>query len=167
MTQVDSTPGVIRDDSWNTLHRDEEPLQRADRNFAELLQELRVVFTGVQILFGFLLTMSFSNRFDALDDFQHAVFVGTLVCAALSSTLLVAPVAAHRVMFQRGRKRELVGCGHRFALAGLLSLGLTLSLGLLLVLDLAIGRLGAVMATGVLVALMLLLWVIVPLRLRR
>ena len=49
-----------RDDSWNTHHRSEAPLKRADRNFAELLQELRVLFTGVQILLGFLLTLAFS-----------------------------------------------------------------------------------------------------------
>lgn len=165
MIQVDAAP-ARRDDAWNIRHRDEVPMRRADRNFAELLQELRVVLTGVQILFGFLLTLSFSGRFDALDDFQHAVFVMTLVCAAMSSTLLVAPVAAHRVMFQRGHKRELVACGHRFALGGLLALALTMSCGLLLVLDMAVGRAGAIALTSALLAVTLLLWVVVPLRMR-
>ena len=177
MTQVDSTSRIMhaprtpretpRDDAWNHHQRDERPLRRADRNFAELLQELRVVLTGVQILLGFLLTLSFSARFDSLDEFQHGVFVGTLGFAALSSTLLVAPVAAHREMFQRGRKRELVACGHLFALAGLSSLGLTLASGLLLVLDMALGRATAVGLAAGLLGLMVVLWVVIPLRLRR
>ena len=171
MTQLDSMPRTPattpRDDAWNHRQRDERPLRRADRNFGELLQELRVVLTGVQILLGFLLTMSFSARFDSLDGFQHAVFLATLDCAALSSTLLVAPVAAHRVTFQRGRKRELVACGHRFALAGLLALGLTLACGLLLVLDLALSRATAIGLAAGLLVLMIILWVVVPLRIRR
>ena len=82
-----------RDDRWNTHHRSEAPLKRADRNFAELLQELRVLFTGVQILLGFLLTLAFSPGFPGLDGFRHAVYVVTLLAAASSSGLLIAPVA--------------------------------------------------------------------------
>ncbi|MCO1658067.1 DUF6328 family protein [Pseudonocardia humida] len=168
MTQLDSDAAPVPgDDAWNAEQRDEGPLRRADRNFAELLQELRVVFTGVQILFGFLLTLSFSARFDALDPFQHAVFMVTLVCAAVSSTLLLAPVAAHRTLFQRGLKRELVASGHRFAIAGLTALAVTLSSGLLLVLDMAMGRGWALGATGALLALFAATWLWVPLRLRR
>lgn len=155
-----------RDDAWNTTHRAEEPLQRADRNFAELLQELRVVLTGVQILFAFLLTLPFSARFDTLDGPQRAVFTVTLVCAAVSSTLLVAPVAAHRLLFQRGRKRELVRSGHRLALAGLAFLALTLAAGLLLVVDVALGRVTAVVMAAALLSLIVASWVVLPLRLR-
>ncbi|MBZ4307332.1 DUF6328 family protein, partial [Mycobacterium tuberculosis] len=89
-------------------------------------QELRVLLTSVHILFGFLLALTFSARFGALDGFQHGVFVVTLLAAALSSALLVAPVAAHRVLFRRGRKRELVTAGHRAASAGVAGLALTL-----------------------------------------
>lgn len=155
-----------RDDAWNTTHRAEEPLQRADRNFAELLQELRVVLTGVQILFAFLLTLPFSARFDTLDGPQRAVFTVTLVCAAVSSTLLVAPVAAHRLLFQRGRKRELVRSGHRLALAGLAFLALTLAAGLLLVVDVALGRVTAVVMAAALLSLIVASWIVLPLRLR-
>jgi hypothetical protein len=168
VTQIDPDAiPVLRDDAWNTEHRDEGPLRRADRNFAELLQELRVVFTGVQILFGFLLTASFSARFDALDAFQHTAFLVTLVSGAVSSTLLLAPVAGHRILFQRGLKRELVASGHRFAMAGLATLALTLSSGLLLVLDMVVGRGWAVGATAGLLVLTAVTWVWVPLRLRR
>jgi hypothetical protein len=154
-------------EDWNTRHRAEGPLNRADRNFAELLQELRVVFTGVQILFGFLLTMSLSERFKELDDVQHALFVATLAGAAASSTLIVAPVAAHRILFQRNRKRELVRVGHRLALAGLAFLALTLAAGLMLVLDLAVGRLAGIVGTAILLSATVVMWVLVPLYLRR
>jgi hypothetical protein len=166
VTDLDPTP-VLGDDAWNSEHRDEVPLQRADRNFTDLLQELRVVFTGVQILFGFLLTLSFSPRFATLDGFQRTVFVTTLVAVALTSTFLLAPVAAHRVLFQRGRKRELVGWGHLCAVAGLVSLGLTMAAGLLLVLDMAIGRAGALALVAGLLAIMVVTWLVVPLRVRR
>ena len=83
---------VTGSDGWNERHRAESPLRRADRNFLELLQELRVVLTGVQILLGFLLTASFTERFERLDPAQRAMFVTTLLAAALSSALLVAPV---------------------------------------------------------------------------
>jgi hypothetical protein len=156
-----------QDDEWNIEHRDEMPLNRADRNFAELLQELRVVFTGVQILFGFLLALSFSQRFTELDDFQRTVFVVTLVCAALTSMFLLAPVAAHRLLFQGGRKRELVTAAHRFALAGLLALALTMAAGLLLVLDLTVDRWLAVALSVALLVGTGVLWLAVPLRLRR
>jgi hypothetical protein len=101
-------PPLVCDDAWNTEHRAEAPLQRADRNFAELLQELRVAQTGVQILFAFLLTLSFMDRFAAIDAFQRGVYVFTLVASAMTAALLIAPVAVHRLLFQRGRKRELV-----------------------------------------------------------
>jgi SNF family Na+-dependent transporter len=155
------------DDAWNIEQRDEVPLRRADRNFAELLQELRVVFTGVQILFGFLLALSFSQRFAELDGFQRTVFVVTLICAALTSMFLLAPVAAHRLLFQDGRKRELVTTTHRFALAGLLALAFTMAAGLLLVLDLTVPRWLAVTLAAALLVGTAVLWLAVPFRLHR
>lgn len=156
-------PAAAGSDDWNSDQRDETPLQRADRNFVELLQELRVVLTGVQILFGFLLTASFSERFDRLDAVQLGVFVVTLLSAALSSALLVAPVAAHRLAFQRGRKPDLVRWGHRMASGGLAFLGLTVSSGLLLVLDLAVGRTAAVVGAAAFLLLVATVWVVIPL----
>jgi len=112
---VDRLERPVCDDAWNIEHRAEMPLQRADRNLAELLQELRVAQTGVQILFAFLLTLSFTDRFVTIDGFQRGVYVFTLVTSATTVALLVAPVAVHRLLFQRGRKRELVHVGHRMA----------------------------------------------------
>jgi hypothetical protein len=160
-------PPLVCDDAWNTEHRAEAPLQRADRNFAELLQELRVAQTGVQILFAFLLTLSFMDRFAAIDAFQRGVYVFTLVASAVTVALLIAPVAVHRLLFQRGRKRELVRVGHRLALSGLLSLAATMLAGMLLVLDVVVGRVAAVSVIAVLAAVFVALWVGLPLRLRR
>ena len=160
-------PPRVCDDAWNTEPRAEAPLQRADRNFAELLQELRVAQTGVQILFAFLLTLSFMDRFAAIDAFQRGVYVFTLVASAMTAALLIAPVAVHRLLFQRGRKRELVRVGHRLALTGLLSLAATMLAGILLVLDVVVGRLAAVSTVAALTAVFVALWVGVPLRLRR
>lgn len=98
---------------------------------------------------------------------QRGVFIATLAFAALSSTLLLAPVAAHRLLFQRGRKPELVLLGHRLALAGLGALALTLSSGLLLVVDVAAGRPAALVMSGALLVLSAVLWVVLPLRMRR
>jgi hypothetical protein len=160
-------PPLVCDDAWNTEHRAEAPLQRADRNFAELLQELRVAQTGVQILFAFLLTLSFMDRFAAIDAVQRGVYVFTLVASALTVALLIAPVAVHRLLFQRGRKRELVRVGHRLALAGLLSLAATMLAGMLLVLDVVVGRVAAVSVIAALAGVFVALWAGLPLRLRR
>lgn len=166
MTSASQVGEVRRDDAWNERHRAEAPLQRADRNFAELLQEIRVLLTGVQILLGFLLTMALTPHFRSLDAFQHAVYVVTLLFGMSASTLLVAPISAHRLLFQCGHKREVVHSGHVMTQAALVSLGGTLCCGLLLVLDLVVGRPAAMAATMGLVAGIGVLWVGVPLRLR-
>lgn len=155
------------DDRWNAVHRDEGPMQRADRNFAELLQELRVVQIGVQILFAFLLTLPFMDRFGGVDAFGRGVYIFTLVASALTVALLVAPVAVHRLVFQRGLKRELVRTGHRLVQAGLVSLAATVLAGMLLVLDVVVGGMVAAAVVGVLALAFALLWVLLPMRVRR
>jgi hypothetical protein len=79
--------------------RPEGPLERADRNMSELLQELRVAQTGVQILFAFLLTLVFQPRFNEIDQFQRWTYVVTLLLSVVTAGLLVAPAATHRVTF--------------------------------------------------------------------
>lgn len=157
----------VRDDEWNTRHRDEAPLQRADRNFAELLQESRVALTGGQILFGFLLALSFTERFAGIDAFQRGAYLFTLLASATTTMLLVAPAAAHRMMFQCGRKRELVRIGHLLIVAGLAGLAVTMTAGILLVVDVAVGRIAAVVAAGLLSLSFSMLWLVVPLRARQ
>lgn len=99
--------------------RDETPAQRADRNLAELLQELRVALPGVQVLFAFLLTVPFTQRFEDLTRFQEKLYFAVLLATALATALFIAPTAGHRILFRRQQKEFLVVAANRFALAGL------------------------------------------------
>jgi hypothetical protein len=145
--------------------RGELPLQRADRNLIELLQELRVAQTGVQILFAFLLSLSFTERFARLDPAQRGIYVVTLLLSVLTTGLLVAPAAIHRATFRRGVKREMVTVGHRLFKVGLATLALTLTGAVLLVLDVAVGRTPALWAMAGTVVVLTGLWFVLPLRL--
>jgi hypothetical protein len=137
-------------------------LERADRNFAELLQGLRVAQTGGQILFGFLLSLPFTAYFGQIDAFQRSVYLFTLFGSAVTIMLLGAPAAAHRLMFQRGRKRELVRLGHRFAGSGLAVLAVTMTAGFLLVVDVAVGRGAAVLGASLMALTFAALWLLIP-----
>ncbi|MEI5102442.1 DUF6328 family protein [Streptomyces sp. PmtG] len=126
--------------------RNETPLERADRNFSELLQELRVTQTGVQILFAFLLTLAFTPRFPSLDAVQRATYVITLLLSVLAAALFTAPAAVHRGLFQRGAKPLVVRVSSRLAGVGLGVLVLALTGSVLLVVDVASGRVEGVAA---------------------
>jgi amino acid permease len=93
--------------------------ERWERNFGDLLQELRVAQTGVQILFAFLLTLPFSAGFPKATAFQKDVYIVALLAAAAATALIISPVAFHRALFRQGRKPELVKYGHRVASGGL------------------------------------------------
>lgn len=153
-----------RDDEWNRAMRGEEPHQRADRNFVELLQELRVMQTGVQILFALLLTVAFTGAFADADGFQRVVYVVTLVCTAVATALLIAPVAYHRAMFQRGRKAELVVATHRLLRLGLTVLVIAVVGSLLLVVDEAVGRVAALVIAASVGVVFVGLWFVLPAR---
>ena len=142
--------------------RDEGPLRRADRNMLELLQELRVAQTGVQILFAFLLTLSFTDRFGRIDDVQRWTYVATLLLSVLTAGLLVAPAAAHRLTFAHGLKAETVQLGQRLFLVGLVTLALTLTGSVLLVLDVAVGRGFAIPVAAGVGAVLVGLWFVLP-----
>ncbi|NMR21292.1 DUF6328 family protein [Cellulomonas fimi] len=138
-----------------------------DRNWNELLQELRVTQTGVQILTGFLLTLPFQARFDDLDDTQRLIYLTLVVLAAIATTLIVAPVSLHRVMFRKRLKPELVDAGDRMARAGLVVLALVVAGTTLLIFDVVVGRTaGLVVGAGV-IGLLAVFWLLVPLRLIR
>src|SRR3954471_7697821 len=93
--------------------------QVLDRNVSELLQELRVAFTGVQILFAFLLGLAFTQRFSGLEGFDVAVYTATLITPALATIVLTAPVAFHRLVFRRRQKGALIVVADRLLLMGL------------------------------------------------
>ncbi|WP_223199411.1 DUF6328 family protein [Solihabitans fulvus] len=138
-------------DSWNYAARGETPTQRLDRNYGEILQEVRVAQTGVQLLLAFLFTLAFTPRFTALTDFQRGVYVTSLILGAAATALLIAPAPFHRVVFARRLKRLLVRASGLFAVFGLALLMLSLSSALLLILDVVLNiALAAWIASGTL-----------------
>jgi hypothetical protein len=129
------------DTRWNERGRAETELQRLDRNFIELLQEVRVAQTGPQILFAFLLTLAFTSRFEQVSSFQRGLYIATLSLAAASTSLLIAPVSAHRLLFRRHEKARLVRVANRLTIAGLLALCLAIVGLLWFITDVLFGRL--------------------------
>ena len=144
----------------------ETATERLDRNWASLLQELRVVQTGVQLLTGFLLTLPFQGRFDVLDSDMRVVYLATVTSSVTSTVLLIAPVGMHRVLFRQHRLPVLVSVAHRLAYAGLLLLGLALSGMAVIVFAAVAGRTAGVVAGGVALALILAFWVTMPFAVR-
>lgn len=153
------------DDGHGT--RRETLRERDDRNFQELLQELRVTQTGVQILFAFLLTLAFTERFGELDGVQRATYLVTLVLAVTATVLFTAPAALHRALFRRGVKRLLVEVSSRLAAAGLVVLSLTLTGAVLLVADVVLGRTAGITVGACVLAFCAVMWALLPLGIRR
>lgn len=147
-------------------HEGETEDQRLDRNWSELLQELRVAQTGVQILTGFLLTLPFAARFTELSVYQHYVYLGVLVGSVLSTGLLVAPVVYHRLLFRHGLRPWIVAQAHRSTTAGLAALGLTIVGVAFFVFDVVVNLTAASIAAGLTLLFYLLVWGVGPARLR-
>ncbi|MCU1693326.1 MAG: integral rane protein [Frankiales bacterium] len=149
----------------STTGRDETPDERADRNWVELLQELRVSQTGVQILFSLLLTVPFSARFDEIDAFQERVYVACLLLAAAAILTLVTPVMYHRLLFHEGDKEHVVTHSARLSVVGTLLGVLAVGGILLLILDVVVGRAAGLLAGAAYV--LLAAWLFVGAGLRR
>jgi MFS family permease len=147
--------------------RDESEAERLDRNLAELLQELRVAGLGVQVLFGFLLSLPFTNRFGQLSPGQRNLYLATLVLAAVATALLLGPVAYHRLVFRQGQKERLVRAASVMAIAGLITVGLAVSAAVLLVTGYVTSALPAALITAFVTSVFGLLWFALPLARRR
>jgi hypothetical protein len=143
--------------------REETRDERADRNFGELLQELRVIETGVQVLFSVLLTVPFSQRFDRVTALQRNVYFVALLLAAISSVLIIAPATYHRLLFQRGEKPRIVRVSNRLALAGTVFLWLSMTAVLCLVSDVLFHSVAAAAVATTFGAATGLLWFVPPL----
>jgi hypothetical protein len=155
------------DAGWDRRERNETETQRLDRNWASLLQELRVVQTGVQLLTGFLLTLPFQQRFDVLSDSMRVVYLATVCAAVVSMALLVAPVGMHRLLFRRHRLSTLVQAAHLCAYTGVLLLGLAVT-GMTVIIFYAVaGIFSALIAGACALILFTVFWLILPLVLRR
>jgi glucan phosphoethanolaminetransferase (alkaline phosphatase superfamily) len=142
--------------------RDESPLERLDRNWNEILQELRVTQTGIQILSGFLLTVPFQQRFAELTSDQRLIYLVLVVLAAVTTALLVAPVSMHRMLFRRGAKSTLVTEADRFMRVGLVCLALVVSGVVLLVFDVVATRGTALVVSGALLGVLVGTWFVLP-----
>ncbi|HTS98522.1 MAG TPA: DUF6328 family protein [Streptosporangiaceae bacterium] len=147
--------------------RDESQAQRDDRNLAELLQELRVAGLGVQVLFGFLLSLPFTVRFVRLSSAQRDLYLASLVLSAVATALLLGPVAYHRVVFRRRQKESLVRAASVMAILGLATVGLAVSAAVLLVSSYVATGLPAWLIAGFVLVLFGGLWFAFPLARRR
>lgn len=142
--------------------RDETPTERADRNWNEVLQELRVLQTGTQILTGFLLALAFQPAFADLTEFQRGVYLGLVVVSALSSIIALAPVALHRVLFRRHAKSVVVAYGHVALVTALLIVSVLMVGVVAFVFDVVVGGSAAAWALIALTCAIVALWIVAP-----
>lgn len=143
--------------------RHETPSERYDRNWIEVLQELRVLQTGTQILTGFLLALAFQPAFADLDEGQRAFYLFLVVASALSAIIALAPVALHRFLFRRREKALIVTYGHAALITALATVSILLVGVVAFVFDVVLDR-GAAQIAGIsLAALIVVLWVVLPL----
>ncbi|OBI77034.1 DUF6328 family protein [Mycobacterium sp. E740] len=143
--------------------RNETEVERLDRNWASLLQELRVAETGVQLLTGFLLILPFSDHFSNLDSVMRNVYLATVACSIGAAILLIAPVSMHRLLFRRHRMKTLVSSGHVYAVLGMLLLGVALAGVATIIFDTVAGRPQAWTAGGVSLIALTVFWYVMPL----
>jgi hypothetical protein len=140
----------------------ETAAERLDRNWTEILQELRVTQTGTQILTGFLLTLAFQPRFSQLDGYQVSVYLILVGLAALSTALGLTPVSLHRALFRKRAKEQIVRVGDTVLQATLAGVALLLAGTTLFIVDVVVGRTAGVLAGGVALVATAALWVVLP-----
>ncbi len=142
---------------------DEAPAERLNRELIELLNELRVALPGVQVLFAFLLTVPFSDRFETLTQAQRTLYFATLVLTTIATALFMAPTSFHRIRFRQADKERMLRASNVFAIVGIASMGLSIALAITLVADLLFG-IAAAFAVGVAAFLLIgILWFAYPL----
>ena len=140
------------------------PEATINRNWTELVQELRSTQTGVQVLTGFLLAVPFTDKFDTLDSVELTAYLVVLGCAVSATMAVLAPIAYHRILFRRGRRPWLVQTANRIARGGLVLAALTTCGVVFLAFDLALGLAAGTVASAAAFLGYVMLWVVVPLR---
>jgi Family of unknown function (DUF6328) len=140
---IDPNADVDLDDG-----RDETLNERLDRNWNEILQELRVTQTGTQILTGFLLSIAFQSRFDKLTPFQNTIYLVLVIAAVATTALGLAPVNLHRGLFRRHKKSVVVHTAHVILRIMLVGVGVVLTGAVLLIFDVVVGRTAALLAAS-------------------
>ena len=154
-------------DNWNAEARGETPMQRADRAYGEILQEVRVAQTGVQILFAFLLTAAFSARAGELTGARQTAYVVSVIASMLAAVALMAPVVVHRVLFRHGAKDRLVTAAQWLTVAGMALLAVSIVSAVWVVLDLVVRGAAATVLTVGCGLVLVLVWVVLPAALHR
>ena len=144
------------------IERDETEAERVDRNFNELLGELRIALPGVQVLFAFLLTVPFAQGFAKLTSFERYLYLIVLLLTALASALLIAPTAYHRVLFRKGFKPDILFFANRAAMTGLAVLALAMSGAILLITHVLFSAEAAIVVGVVSGIVFAALWYLIP-----
>ncbi len=140
---------------------------RVNRELKEFLEELRVTLPGVEILFAFLLTIAFTERFAKLGDAEKRVYFVAVACMALASVLLIAPAVHHRMRFRTADKEQILKAGTRNAVAATILLAIGFPAALWLVARVVFGAGVAALTAGMLAGITVVLWFVVPLFYRR
>ena len=146
--------------------RNETELERCDRHLSELMQEVRIAQTGVQVLFAFLLAVPFQQGFEKITPFQKGAYFGTLVCTAISAVMLISPTAYHRITFRYQQKRQLVYYANRFSIIGLVFLALAMTGAIMLITDFLFGSTATALMTAATILVFGFFWFGLPLRRR-
>jgi uncharacterized protein DUF6328 len=155
-----------RDDSGDGPDPGESEDARQNRQLTELLNELRVALPGVQMMFGFLLAVPFSQRFAGLSDNQRGLYYAAFLAAAGASVFFIAPTAFHRIVWQRGAKRRLLGVSNVLTIIGTVLLAGAITAVVLFITSYLYGSSLAALAGGVLVATLVSLWYVLPIAVR-
>jgi hypothetical protein len=153
-------------DDLDPTGRHETEIERLDRNWGDLLQELRVVQTGVQLLTGFLLTLPFQQKFAQLATSERAVYLVAVATSIVATGFLQAPVSVHRALFRKHRRKETVDLAHRLAIVGICSLACAVVAVATLIFEVLLGWGGGAAAGAVTAVLLVVLWLAVPLAVR-
>jgi hypothetical protein len=153
----DPRSGTVAPSGDGARDDEEAPDERLNRELIELLNELRIALPGVQVLFAFLLTVPFSDRFQDLTGSQRAFYFATFIGTTIATGLFMAPTAYHRIRFREGDKERMLQTSNRCAVVGIAFLTLSVTMAVVLTADLMFG-----LATAVLIGLMafaFLVWV--------
>ncbi|HEX9043240.1 MAG TPA: DUF6328 family protein [Trebonia sp.] len=159
-------PDQLHEPRSQLTHQDprrETLAQRDDRNFGELVQELRVVGLGVQVLFGFLLSLPFTVKFSGLSQGQRDLYVACITLASVATVLLLGPVAFHRLVFRTGMKESLVRFSNVMAIFGLTAVAGAVLTAVFLVVGYVAGTLPGALITALVGVMCAALWFALPL----
>jgi len=145
-----------------TTDRRETPDEKLDRNWNELLQEMRVMQTGVQLIAGFLLTLPFQQAFGDLDDLQRTLYLVLVVLASITTALMLVPIALHRRLFGDHLKKQLVSTAHLLVIGVLFAIGLLIAGIVMLLFDVVVSRTAGLVSGGLCLVLVVLLLAVLP-----